>query len=73
VTDAARPYDCYRVFVASARYPAGAPYKVFEAASFGLPVVATELLRQHLGWVEGQEILAAVGADPTAFAWQVRR
>jgi glycosyltransferase involved in cell wall biosynthesis len=41
---------------------------VFEAASSGLPVVATDLLRGQLGWITGQEILSAGSDDPAAFA-----
>jgi GT2 family glycosyltransferase len=61
-------YNGSRVFIAPTRFAAGAPYKVFEAASRGLPVVATELLRGQLGWTAGQEILAAGSDDPAAFA-----
>ena len=41
---------------------------MFEAASYGVPVVATELLRGQLGWVNEQEILSAGANDPAAFA-----
>ena len=61
-------YTSHRVFVAPTRFAAGAPYKVHEAASFGLPVVATELLRRQLGWIAGQDILAAPATDAAAFA-----
>lgn len=66
-------YASHRVFVAPTRIAAGTPYKVYEAASFGLPVVATELLRQQLGWDNGQEILAADAADPALFAQHLVR
>ncbi len=56
-------YNSHRVFVAPTRYAAGLPYKVHEAASFGLPVVATELLRAQLGWTDGEELLAVDPAD----------
>ncbi len=42
-----------------------------KAASFGLPVVATELLRHQLGWEHGRELLAAEATDPAAFARHV--
>ena len=61
-------YASHRLFVAPTRFAAGAPYKVHEAASYGLPVVATALLRNQLGWSDGQEILAADASDPAAFA-----
>jgi GT2 family glycosyltransferase len=71
VADTVPLYDAHRVFIAPTRYAAGAPYKLYEAASFGLPVVATELLRQQLGWESGKELLSADDTDPAAFARQV--
>ena len=68
VADLKPLYDGNRVFVAPTRFAAGAPYKVFEAASHGLPVVATELLRRELGWSREQEILSADADDPATFA-----
>ena len=56
VADTEPLYAAHRLFVAPARFAAGAPYKVYEAASFGLPVVATELLREQLGWEDGLEL-----------------
>jgi O-antigen biosynthesis protein len=73
VNDLTPLYGAHRVFVAPTRYAAGAPYKVLEAASRGLPVVGTELLRGELGWTEGNELLAASAADPGAFASAVVR
>jgi glycosyltransferase involved in cell wall biosynthesis len=61
-------YSTHRIFVAPTRYAAGAPYKVLEAASRGLPVVATEILRTQLGWQTPQEIVAGPADDPAAFA-----
>ena len=71
VSDLEPLYDSHRVFIAPTRFAAGAPYKVHEAASFGLPVVATELLRRQLGWPDGQALLAAEATDPVAFARHV--
>ena len=71
VADLEPLYNSHRVFVAPTRYAAGAPYKVLEAASRGLPVVATELLREELGWTPDQEILAAGVDDPATFAAHV--
>ncbi len=68
VADLEGLYNGSRVFIAPTRFAAGAPYKVFEAASSGLPVVATDLLRGQLGWITGQEILSAGSDDPAAFA-----
>jgi glycosyltransferase involved in cell wall biosynthesis len=71
VTDLASLYSSHRVFVAPTRFAAGAPYKVHEAASFGLPVVASALLRHQLDWTDGQDLLAADPSDPAAFATHI--
>jgi glycosyltransferase involved in cell wall biosynthesis len=68
VAETGELYDSHRLFVAPTRYAAGLPYKVHEAASLGLPVVATELLRVQLGWTAGEELLAVDPADGAAFA-----
>lgn len=61
-------YDAHRVFVAPTRFAAGLPYKVHEAASFGLPVAATALIADQLGWPDREAIAAADPADAAAFA-----
>jgi O-antigen biosynthesis protein len=66
-------YDSHRLFVAPTRIAAGTPYKVHEAASYGLPVVATELLRRQLNWEDEWDLLAAPASDPALFARQVVR
>ncbi len=71
VSDTKPLYDSHRVFVAPTRIAAGTPYKVHEAASFGLPVVATDLLCRQLGWISGQDLLTSDMSDPTAFARHV--
>jgi glycosyltransferase involved in cell wall biosynthesis len=58
-------YSESRVFIAPTRYAAGIPHKVHEAAAHGLPVVATPLLAEQLGWSE-REI--GIAADSAAFA-----
>jgi glycosyltransferase involved in cell wall biosynthesis len=68
VGDLAPLFNSHRVFVAPTRYAAGAPYKVLEAASFGIPVVASELLVEELGWIPDQDILSASVKDPARFA-----
>ena len=68
VADLEPLYDSHRVFVAPTRFAAGMPYKVHEAASFGLPVVATDLLRRQLGWEDGLHLLSAEVTDPTGLA-----
>jgi GT2 family glycosyltransferase len=71
VADLQPLYDSHRVFVAPTRFAAGTPYKVYEAASFGLPVAATELLQRQLGWEADRDLLTASAADPIGFARQV--
>jgi O-antigen biosynthesis protein len=71
IADMRALYAAHRVFVAPTRFAAGLPYKVHEAASYGVPVVATELLRQQLEWEDGQDLLAADAGDPAAFAAHV--
>lgn len=68
VAELQRVYDSHRVFIAPTRFAAGAPYKVHEAAAFGLPVVATELLREQLGWENGTDLLTAATNDPAEFS-----
>jgi glycosyltransferase involved in cell wall biosynthesis/GT2 family glycosyltransferase len=60
-------YDRCRVFIAPARYAAGIPLKVIEASSRGIPVVATDLAREQLGWVMG-EMLSGESAEAIAEA-----
>ncbi len=64
-------YDAHRLFVAPTRYAAGSPYKVQEAASFGLPVVATSLLAEQLEWHDNQELLAVPTDDPRGMAERI--
>ncbi|MBS0644924.1 MAG: glycosyltransferase [Acetobacteraceae bacterium] len=60
-------YNSSRVFIAPTRFAAGTPYKVYEAASRGLPVVAADHLVEALDWTHEEEILAAE-TSPHAFA-----
>ncbi len=60
-------YNNCRVFVAPTRFAAGIPYKIHEAASFGLPVVTTSLLAEQLSWND-QDQLRATPATPEAFS-----
>jgi GT2 family glycosyltransferase len=71
VYDLRRLYDASRVFVAPSRFAAGTPYKIYEAASFGLPCVVTDLLAGQLGWLPGRELLAAPVNDARRFAAQI--
>ncbi len=68
VADLTPLYDRYRVFVAPTRFAAGAPYKVLEAAALGLPVVATDLLADELGWRNEVELMSVPVGDAAAFA-----
>lgn len=64
-----RPYyRSHRVFVAPTLVAAGIPYKLHEAASEGIPIVATELLAGQLTWTSGHDLLVPTQADPQAFA-----
>jgi hypothetical protein len=71
VPNVAPLYDSHRLMVAPTRFAAGTPYKVYEAASYGVPVVATSLLCEQLGWTDGTELLAANADDPSGFAAKV--
>ncbi len=68
VADLVPVYDRHRVFVAPTRFAAGIPYKVHEAASMGVPVVATSLLAGQLGWQDGRELMAVPVGDAEGFA-----
>jgi len=57
-----------RVFVAPTRYGAGIPVKVVDAVRHGVPVVATSLLAEQLGWQHGRELLVADDAEAMAQA-----
>lgn len=73
VGDTTALYDRHRIFVAPTRVAAGVPYKVHEAASVGLPVVTTSLLRDQLGWTDGVEILSVDGDDAAGMAAAIIR
>lgn len=71
VRDLKALYDSHRVFVAPTRYAGGLPYKVHEAASFGIPIVATDLLARQVNWKNDVALLCATAGDPRAFARQM--
>lgn len=73
VRDPRELFDRHRIFVAPTRFAGGIPFKVHEAASYGLPQVVTTLLQDELGWKNGTEILAAPADDCEAFAAAVQR
>jgi glycosyltransferase involved in cell wall biosynthesis len=66
VDDLSPLYEQARLFVAPTQFAAGIPFKVHDAAAAGLPVVASTLLAEQLGWRPGEEILAS--DDPDTFA-----
>lgn len=72
VDDLAPFFDQHRVFVAPTRFAGGLPFKVHQAAAYGLPIVATTLLREQTGWGNG-EILSESIDNPEIFADAVRR
>ncbi len=61
-------YENSRIFIAPTRFSAGIPLKILEAAAYGLPVVATDLLIKQLGWDEREDILGAAVGDAESFA-----
>jgi GT2 family glycosyltransferase/glycosyltransferase involved in cell wall biosynthesis len=65
-------YARHRVFFAPTRFAGGIPFKLHEAASFGLPIVASEILADQLGWGNEAELLTAP-TDAAAFATQILR
>jgi glycosyltransferase involved in cell wall biosynthesis len=71
VPDLVPLYDSHRLFVAPTRFAAGSPYKVHEAASFGLPVVASALLASQLGWRDGEALLVAPTDDAERMAERI--
>ena len=71
IADTEPLYDQHRVFVAPTRFAAGLPYKIYEAASYGLPVVATELLSRQMNWQNGIDLLSADAQDPELMAKHV--
>jgi len=64
-------YDSHRVFFAPTRFAGGIPFKLHEAASFGLPIVASELLSRQVGWPDGSVLLAGDITAPDQFAAQM--
>jgi len=73
IGDLAPLYGAARLFIAPTRFAAGTPYKIYEAASFGVPCVATALLAGQLGWADGVELLSAAANDTGGFARRIAR
>jgi len=64
-------YARSRVYVAPTRFASGMPYRIYEAASRGVPIVATRLLAEQLQWEHERELLIA--DTPEDFATQCVR
>ena len=73
VPDLSSLYDDHRVYIAPTRFAGGIPYKLHEAASYGIPIVASNLLVEQLGWQDERDILAASTDNPEFFASQIIR
>jgi glycosyltransferase involved in cell wall biosynthesis/GT2 family glycosyltransferase len=71
LADLTQTYDAHRIFVAPMRFGAGLPYKVYEAASHGLPVVASDVVSGQMAWRQGGELLSAPVTDAARFAEQI--
>ncbi|MEO6913045.1 MAG: glycosyltransferase [Candidatus Baltobacteraceae bacterium] len=64
-------YNAARIFIAPTRFAAGLPQKIYEAAANGLPIVASPLLAQQLGWQHERELLVA--GSPVEWISQITR
>ena len=63
----AEVYANHRIAVAPTRFAAGISLKVIEAASYGLPVVASDLIAELLNWDKQKDLLTA--SSPSDFAY----
>lgn len=59
-------YASHRIFIAPTRFSAGISLKVIEAAAAGIPIVATPLIANQLGWQDERDLL--VGYNEQDFA-----
>jgi hypothetical protein len=71
VADPTPYFNRAKCLIAPTRFAAGLPYKVHDAASRGLPCVATKLIADQLGWSHADEIM--VGDTPETFAAGVKK
>ncbi len=55
-----------RVFVVPTRYAAGLPFKAYEAAAFGAPLVVSDIIARQMQWSDGIDYLVADNADEFA-------
>ena len=63
VSDLQPLYDRARVFVVPTRYAAGLPFKAYEAAAYGVPLVVSEMIANQLQWSDGHEYLVGSAAQ----------
>ena len=68
VNDLTEIYNANKIFLAPTRYAAGSPAKVFMAAAFGIPIIATQLILDQVGWEVGDCIDGCHHDDPEQFA-----
>jgi GT2 family glycosyltransferase len=68
VEDLSPHYWQAKVFIAPTRYAAGIALKILEAASHGVPIVATPILAKQLSWTNESELLVAESATEFAAA-----
>ena len=66
VDDLQPVYNSARLCIAPTRFAAGLPMKVHSAAAAGVPVIATKLVAEQLGWRHNVELITA--DEPEAFA-----
>lgn len=71
--DLYKSYNIHRVFVAPTRFAGGIPFKVHEAASYGIPLVITDILNRQLGWKDEDDVLVAPAHDAEQFARQIAK
>ena len=60
-------YRDLRISLAPTRFAGGIPFKVHEAASYGVPVVMSDLLGRQLGWTDEADIAVARTSEPAEF------
>lgn len=68
VEDLRPVFETARIVVIPTRFAAGIPHKAHHAASLGVPIVATELIRAQLGWADGRDLLTSASAEGFAKA-----
>lgn len=57
VDDLKHHFELARIVVVPTRFAAGIPHKVHHVASYGVPIVATDLIAGQLGWVDRRDLL----------------